>query len=240
MKLFKRNRFKQIKTDFDYKSFEMPSKEEVNSILEEFVNPFASELGLTKCNKKNQWFGSFNTEGIKSVLEFTRLKGLSGAFKFGNCFNFLPTISSSKKLLNHRTDRSTKLHLFESTYKIRNNLSDHAMGDLISFHNKIEFQNSLLKLVEKYKPIISMWYDNNKTISENINSAKYQLSVGSDYLINSPSLDYVLSFLYMKIGEDEKSTRHLNKFIETNKQFLNEGVELKIRRLINNENNISN
>ncbi|WP_282081433.1 hypothetical protein [Aquimarina algiphila] len=80
-------------------------------IFAKVVTPRFAEIGLNNWNGKYIWFSDFNDEGIKHVVEYNVLKGFGGSFSFGNCFDFVPTISG-KKLINHRTDKSTKVIYF--------------------------------------------------------------------------------------------------------------------------------
>ena len=43
------------------------------------------------------------------------MKGETGTFTYGNCFEFIPTYSQTATIKNHKTDKSTTLHLFERT-----------------------------------------------------------------------------------------------------------------------------
>ena len=70
---------------------------------------------MSKYNNGYLWFDDFNDEEIKRVFHYNLMKGETGTFTYGVCFNFVQTYTETALIKNHRTDKSTKLHLFERT-----------------------------------------------------------------------------------------------------------------------------
>ncbi len=96
-----------------------PKLEEVSAskrieIFNDIVTPTLNNIGLEKWDGKYTWNNDFNDNGIKHVVRYQVFKSFNGSFSYGNCFSFIPTTSNNgKKLTNHKTDKSTTLHLWE-------------------------------------------------------------------------------------------------------------------------------
>ena len=215
----------------NYSTLQIPEADRVKELLNQHLTPMLKELGLDNWNNNYLWFGEFNEQDIKPVFQFVRLKGLKATFTYGNCFKFVPTISDSEKVSNHRTHKSTALHLFERTEGWHNSFNDDKdkSNDYITLWNEKEFEKSLVRLRDKYAPILKKWYLNNRTIEQNIRTAKYQIDQGNAYNINWPNQQHILAFLYAYHGELSKADQSLDNFFKRH-THLSENLENTIRR----------
>ncbi|WP_299626860.1 hypothetical protein [uncultured Tenacibaculum sp.] len=166
-------------------------------ILKEITTPKFTEIGLNNWNGKYLWFSDFNDEGIKHVVEYNVLKGFAGAFTFGNCFNFIPTISG-KRLINHRTEKSTKILYLKKTEGWQKSIETqrHLNPDKINTMNEKKFRQTLEKVLNKNLLKISTWFKENNTNEKNINSLKKDVEnppfeIGTRII----SFEYLLAFL---------------------------------------------
>lgn len=76
----------------------------VKEKLNAFLAPQLKELELIHWNKNYKWSSDFNEFGIKQMVEYVNLKGISGTFQYGNSFNFIPTLDHIGKLIkSHST-----------------------------------------------------------------------------------------------------------------------------------------
>lgn len=99
--------------DFRKRSGEPIPSSELKKNLNQGLTTQLTNWGLNKYDGEYLWYSDFNEFGIKKVFKYTRLKGISGVFAWGVCFDFIPTFSNTKRLKNHKSDKSTTLHLFE-------------------------------------------------------------------------------------------------------------------------------
>ena len=189
-------------------------------ILKEIATPKFAEIGLNNWNGKYLWFSDFNEEGIKHVIEYNVLKGFAGAFTFGNCFNFVPTISG-KKLINHRTEKSTKILYLKKTESWQKSIETqrHLNPDKINTMNEKKFRQSLKKVLNKNLPKMRTWFKENNTTKENINSLKEDVEnppfeIGTRII----SFEYLLAFLDKEKSEfwiNEHFKKDINSELET-------------------------
>jgi hypothetical protein len=215
----------------DYSKLDIPKAENIKGILDEHLTPMLRDAGLATWNGNYQWFGEFNEYGIRPVFQFVRLKGLSGTFAYGNCFKFMPTVSGTNKLLNHRTDKSVCLHLFERTEGWRESFNGSELTDIVSFLNDKDFEKTLIQLRDNYQPKFEDWFSTNRTIPENIITAEKQLKGGSAYRINSPAQNYVLAFLYALNGDIKLSQERVKSYYSSRPDF-NKEIEKSISERI--------
>ncbi|WP_298540905.1 hypothetical protein [uncultured Aquimarina sp.] len=189
-------------------------------IFEEIVTPRFAQIGLNNWNGKYLWYSDFNDQGIKHVIQFHKFKGFSGKFSFGNCFDFVPTISG-KKLINHRTDKSTKVIYLKTLEK--------SVGDnsnLISTLNEQKFRGSLDKVLSKNINNFESWFLSNSTIQENISGLKVDIqnhpAIIGEMII---SYEYIISFLYRQEKDFDSCNYWINKHFEKN---LNSEIEKEL------------
>lgn len=225
--------FKKLQTNIDFSKVNPPSKEKIDGLLQLKVDEALKSIDLTQNLNNRIWFSDFDNKGLKNVVRFQLTKGLGAVFVFGKCFTFLPTISSSKKLINHKTDKSTTVHLFDHSDSLMvRNIFRQQKPLRLSIINHSTFSKDLDNFVQHGIEQIKNWFDINQSIEDCINTALNQLSAGEQYSLHSPNQNYILSFLYSEIGKEEEAKKHLNKFIERRYNMLNKEIESKIREKI--------
>ncbi|MFD2939365.1 hypothetical protein [Flavobacterium notoginsengisoli] len=196
-------------------------------IFEEKVTPKLAEIGLKNWNGKYTWFSDFNEQGIKHVVEYNLYKGFSGSFTYGNCFDFISTISN-EKWINHKTDKSTKILFFnrlEGSQKTldRGSLID---PDRISTVNEEKFNSGLDKVLRTNLPKLKQWFSVNETIEQNIQSL-ISLTKNPPYEIGQRiiSFEYLLAFLYAHQNDLNEAENWIHKHFE---KKLNDAPEMKM------------
>ena len=187
------------------------TKSQLKEILNDIITPRMDEIGLNKYDGRYLWFSDFNELGIKKVFHYNLMKGESGTFTYGNCFDFLSTYSSSGLIQNHKTDKSTKLHLFERTKGWRKSFEGERFTDKTSHWGEEECRKSVNLLLNKYHPIMKKWWSVNSTLEQNINTANYQIEKGGGYNVNHPKTIYCKAFLLAKTGSKEAAKQILEK-----------------------------
>lgn len=219
--------------NFDISKVDPPNRTEIDLLLKSKVDVAFKTIGLSNVLNNRVWFSDFDNNGLKSVVRFQLTKGLGAVFVFGKCFEFLPTISNSHKLINHKTDKSTTLHLFDYTDSI---IIRPKFGKprqlLISVTNKSDFSKGLDLFLKFGLDKIKSWFEANQTIENCIETGLKQLSVNEQYSLHSPNQNYVLSYLYSKQGKPNEANAYLEKFLEERYDMLNEEIETKIRERI--------
>ena len=165
------------------------------------------DIGLTKYDGRYLWFSDFDESGIKKVFHYNLMKGETGTFTYGNCFKFVLTYTQTAAIKNHKTDKSTTLHLFERTEGWRKSFEGGQFTDKTSHWGETECRRTVEELLEKYIPIMKIWWENNLTINQNIGTANYQIEKGGGYRVNHPSASYVKAFLIGKIGDKAKAIK---------------------------------
>lgn len=201
-------------------------------IFEEILNPKFCDIGLKKWNGKYLWFNEFNNEGIKNVIGYNVLKGFGGGFTFGNCFYDVPTLSG-KKLINHRTEKSTIITYYKRSYEWQKSLDNKSYlnSDRINTFNEKKFRKSILKFLDKNLSKIELWFNQNNSIDNNINSLKFEIEnppfeIGRRLI----SYEYILAFLYKEIGEIQKSKKYIKEHFQKSNHIESE-KELILKKL---------
>lgn len=182
-------------------------------IFKEIVTPKFAEIGLNNWDGKYLWYSDFNSEGIRHVIEYNVFKYYGGSFTFGNCFDFVPSISGNK-LVNHATDKSTKILYFkrlEGWQKAMENNSP-VNPDEISTVNEKKFRESLDNVLAENIPKLKLWFLEKKTIDENITGLLEDIKnppfeVGQRII----SFEYVLGFLYKQKGDIQSAEYWIQK-----------------------------
>lgn len=178
-------------------------------LLNDIATPLFRDIGLNHWNGKYQWYSDFNSEGIKHVIEFNLLKGFSGGFTYGNCYNFVPTFSG-KRLIHHRTEKSTKLIYYKRSDRWQKAIDTNRPinPDRINTANAKKFQKTLKYVLKKNITHFNAWFKQNSTIDDNILSLKKELLHPSQEAgIRIISDEYILAFLY-KQKEDLTNAEH--------------------------------
>ena len=199
------------------------TKTELKVVLDEIITPKLSEVGLNKYDGRYTWFSDFNELGIKKVFHYQLMKGETGTFTYGNCFEFIPTYNGSASVVNHRTDKSTRAHILEMTAGWRNSFSGAEFTDRTSHWGDKECRKTISELLEKYLPIMKTWWVNNQTYEQNIETAEYQMKQGGGYGIIHPSANYFKAFLLAKCGNKKEAVEivesELKSLIEHKPKF---------------------
>lgn len=216
--------------DFKEKNEYKPNEDslthkQLKVILNDLVTPKMVDCGLNKYDGRYTWFSDFNELGIKKVFKYQLLKGDSGTFVYGNCFKFAPTYtkSGSISIINHRTDKTTRLHIQEITEGWRNSLFGGGINtDLTNHRGDGTCRDSICKLLSKYLPIMTSWWLNNQTIEQNIKTADYQ-TITHGFGFSDISPNYIKAFLIAKLGKKSEAINILNnelkREIEHNQKF---------------------
>lgn len=211
----KRKAIKEIYDDV--KNLDEVLLEKRLEIFKEIVNPKFSKIGLNNWNGKYLWFSDFNEQGIKYVVEYNVFKGFGGSFSFGICYDFIPTISSQNKLTYHKTDKSTKIIYYKRLEGWQKSYENNSPinPDRISTVNEEKFRKSLINVIENNIPKLIKWFDENKTIEQNIlnlaNDIKHPpYEIGSRVI----SFEYILSFIYAKKNDFDSAEFWINKHFE--------------------------
>ena len=187
------------------------TKTELKVILNEIITPRMKVLGLNKYDGGYTWFNDFNEEGIKKVFHYNLMKGETGTFTYGSCFEFVPTYTNTATIKNHKTDKSTQLHLFERTEGWRKSFEGEKFTDKTSHWGETEARKTIFDLIERYAPIMEAWWENNSTVEQNINTANYQIEKGRGYRVNHPKQNYIKAFLIGKIGNKDEAVELINE-----------------------------
>ncbi|RZN81030.1 MAG: hypothetical protein EVB11_10735 [Winogradskyella sp.] len=223
--------FKRIRANINISKINPLSKAEIDTILIDKIDSSFTKIGLNKKLGNRIWFSDFDSEGTKNVIRFQLSKGLGAVFIFGKCFSFLPTISNNSRFINHKTDKSTELHLFDYSSHIYSNSLISKKSLEISIINQNEFKNGISNMFKFGVEYIDEWFNNNNTISNCLSTAENQLKTNDEYSTHFPDQNYVLSFLYNQLGDKENTELYLNKFL--NHRACSDELEFKIRSKLN-------
>ena len=186
-------------------------------IFNEIVTPKFAKIGLNNWNGKYLWFSDFNEQGIKYVIEYNVFKGFGGSFSFGICYDFIPTISSQKKLIYHKTNKSTKIIYYKRLEGWQKSFEYNSPinPDKISTVNEDKFRKSLNNVIENNISKLKEWFEENKTIEQNrlnllndINNPPYE--IGRRII----SFEYILSFIYARKKDFDTAEYWINKHFE--------------------------
>lgn len=201
----------------DIKSLDEVLLEKRLEILNEIATPKFSEIGLNNWNGKYLWFSDFNEDGIKFVIEYNVFKGFGGSFSFGICYDFVPTISSQNKLIYHKTDKSTKIIYFKRLEAWQKSYENNSRinPDKISTVNEEKFRKSLNNVIQNNIPKLKKWFEENKTIDQNIASLLDEIK-NPPYEIGRRiiSFEYILGFIYTKKNDFNSAEYYINKHFE--------------------------
>jgi len=202
-------------------------------MFKEIVTPEFAKIGLTNWNGKYIWHSDFNEFGIKHVVEYNVFKYYGGSFSYGNCFYSVPTISGGKRLINHRTDKSTKIHLFRRLDGWQRMIETNVRhdSDYVSTINEHKFITTLNDILQRNSPKLKVWFESHKTIEQNISSLKNEIETPPfEFDKRIISCEYILSFLY-KQQKDIKSAKYwIEKHFDKNLNSLIE-KELILKRI---------
>ncbi|RKD96875.1 hypothetical protein [Marinifilum flexuosum] len=196
-------------------------------IFREIVTPQFAEIGLKNWNGKYLWYSDFNNEGIKHVVEYNVFKIFGGSFTYGNCFSTVPSISGSR-LVNHRTDKSTKIIYSKRLDGWQKSMADGSPinPDKISTVNEEKFRKSLETVLSKNIPKLKKWFDEKTTLDQNISGLLEDIEnpvfeIGHKII----SHEYILAFLYKQKANNESATYWINKHFE---KSLNNQYEIEL------------
>jgi hypothetical protein len=188
------------------KSEEPVSGASLKKILSATLTPQLLQLGLSKSDGNYWWFSDFNQEGIRKAFKYTLMKGDTGLFSWGVCIRHIPTVTSSKRLQYHKSEKSIAFHLWEwpAGYSISLE-KDLLPGDLVSHANARECRQSLQEIFTKYRVEIENWYKRADTLTGCIGIADDQNEKGGVYRMRWPTGNYVKIFLLALNGDKQKA-----------------------------------
>lgn len=191
-------------------------------IFKEVATPELAKIGLTNWNGKYIWFSDFNEDGIKHVVQYHVLRGYLSSFSYGICFNFVPTISG-KKLVNHRTEKSTKIiydKLLEGWQNYKEDKSSKPYK--VKLTNEKKFRVSLNKVLWYNTPKIEKWFKANQTLDQVIDSLLEDVKnppFAYEFENQIISSEYILAFLFKQKNDLKVSeywiNRHFDKKVNT-------------------------
>ena len=226
--------FKEIKSNINPSKVNPPDKVEIDKLIKIKLDKTFEAIGLANKLNDRIWFSDFDDSGQKNVVHFQLTKGLGAVFIFGKCFNFVPIISGTEKLTYHKTDKSTTVHLFDSSDSIQiRSLFGKKKPLQLTLINQSEFSKSLDVFIRYGLIAIKQWFDNNPSIEDCIKTCLQQISLGENYLLHNPSQDYLISFLSAKLVDKSRMNYHLNKFLVNRNKPINKDVEMAIRKQLN-------
>jgi hypothetical protein len=218
----------------DLKNLDEVLLEKRLEIFKKKVTPEFAKIGLDNWNGKYLWFSEFNQDGIKHVIEYNVFKHYGGSFSYGNCFSSVPTLSGNK-LVNHRTDKSTKIHLFRRLSEWQKSMETNSRSnpDKISTINEEKFNQTLNSVLIRNIPELKVWFENHQNLEQNIltltnDSENPPFEIGQRIV----SSEYILSFLSKQKGETETSQFWLKKHLEKNLNSPEE-IELLVNKVEN-------
>ncbi|UKN00313.1 hypothetical protein K6119_11265 [Paracrocinitomix mangrovi] len=186
-------------------------------IFEELVSPVMSSIGLNNWNGKYLWFSDFNSEGIKFVVEYQVFKGFGGSFAFGICYENVPTVSNWKKLVNHKTDKSTKIHYYKRLegWQASYDGTDRTSGrDIVSHWNEVDFRKTLFTILESLPSRLEPWFKARSNRDQNILELQNEIKGNTEFVRRIVNPDYILCFLNAEKGDLEKSKVHFSKYFD--------------------------
>jgi len=186
-------------------------------IFKEVATPKFAKIGFTNWNEKYIWFSDFNEDGIKHVIQYHPFKGYTGSFSYGICFDFIPTISG-KKLVNHRTEKSTKI-IFQ---KLLEGWQNYKEGKKVypyklNMSNKKKLRLSLDKVLWHNTPKIEKWFNANQTIDQVTHSLLEDIkNPPFMYEFEKPIIapEYIIAFVYKKKNDVKSAEFWMNKYFE--------------------------
>ena len=186
-------------------------------VFKEKATPQFQKIGLTNWDGKYKWFSNFNEEGIKHVVEYNVFKYFGGSFSYGNCYQSVPTISGGKRLINHKTDKSTIIHFDHRIPAWQSKMENKDFKGVykISTINLTKFHNSLDQILDSNLGVFEKWFSQNETIEQNQTSLLKEVEnprfdIGQR-IISAP---YILSFLEHQKGNQEKADYWIKKHFD--------------------------
>ena len=197
--------------DFKQKKGDPISSSELKSFLDQNLTSELQQLGLNKYDNEYLWFSEFNEIGVRLVFKYMRLKGDTGVFNWGYCFGFLPTISNTKKLKNHKTENNITLHLWESTDGYKNSFQGGGRPTEIVSHYSGECENDIQTIFNKYKSVIFDWCASSNSLSKIQDIVLDQIQ-NNVYNMHTPNPKYVLPFILAKSGKKDEGLDLIGKY----------------------------
>ncbi len=200
-------------------------------IFDEIVTPRFKEIGLVNWNGKYIWSGNFNDDGIKHIVEYNVFKVFGGCFSYGNCYDFIPTVSAGKAVY-HKTLKSARIIYYKRFPGWEKNISENRPinKDRISTINETKFRKTLTDVLDRNLPLLKIWFANNQTIPQNIESLLAERKNENrepGFAQRIISFDYVLAFLFAR----QKDISRAEVFLEDHAaRNLHEKSQLQIIR----------
>lgn len=216
--------------------------EALKSLLDISFSPVLYDLGL-KWAGNYYWIGE-NQQGIRKVFHYSLLKGYRGHLEWGVSIDFIPLVSGSR-LFYSRTEKSTKLHLFEwpkgYTCAFHGEKFVDGIG-VASHHGEENTVKTLNQAINVDFRNIKDWFGKASTLEGVLEIAQEQVkgyilertgkcSCSNMYTIHYPSPKYVLCFL---LGEAGKMEEALELFDSLYDYEISMGISSELREKIRN------
>ncbi len=186
-------------------------------IFKEKVTPAFAEIGLVHWNGKYCWFSDTNEDGIKQVIQYHIFKGYESSFSYGICFDFVPTISG-KRMIYHRTDKSTKIIYEKLLEGWQNHKEDKAPKPYrVKLYNEKKFRISLDEVLQYNLPTIKKWFTENQNLEQVTESLLHDVEnppFTYEFERNLNSYAYMLAFIYKHKKQFEASEFWMNKHFQ--------------------------
>lgn len=202
-----------IFTNIKTRKGEPLSSSELKLLLDKNLTSKLKEIGFKNYDGEYLWYSDINIIGVRLVFKYIRLKGDSGVFNWGYCFDFLPTISNTKKLKNHKTNKSITLHLWESTEGYKKSFEGGGRPTEIVSHYSDECENEIHTIYNKYKNDIIDWSKHAFSLQKVHDIALNQINK-STYNMHSPNPKYIYPFILAKLGKKEEGLELINEFFK--------------------------
>ena len=184
---------------------------ELKDLLSSELTERLKDFGLLKSDGNYLWFGDFNEDGYRKVFHYCRLKGNCGTFRWGFCFRDIATITTSRTIRNHRTDKSVRLHLWDEpfNYLVPNEgpFIDYMFKGIMSQWGKSEFKRTFRDLWDHSYPAILFWFEKHKTNNDILEIIENQQKFGKNYHGRDPMVNYIKAFILCKVGRVDEGVK---------------------------------
>lgn len=190
----------------------------VNKLLNDTISEVVeNELGLTY--RENGIWATDYCNHKRKVLHLFWINPLYATFKWGWCFDFIPT-SKGKKLVYWRTDRQLDSHIFEVSDDFRNNTGNRNKTIICACETATgEIENTLKIMQRKYMdafrflmPAIKAYFDSTSSYQAIINNIDYKITAPSVYYCAvNPVMKVVRVYLLAFLGKKDEALEELEK-----------------------------
>ncbi|MDP4150258.1 MAG: hypothetical protein Q8932_21680 [Bacteroidota bacterium] len=190
----------------------------LQSMVDRVLSPRLVQYGMRN-NGHYTWIGE-NLNSIRRVFEYVALKGGQGTFRWGVCFDFIPTIYGST-LKYHRTEKTVVMHLFDWPEEYARSFFRGKIGTGMASHwEKDKPERSVGRLFDRCEKKMLDFYNETSTIEKSLALTEFQIREQKSYSLHSPNPSYVLPFLLFKNGQTDKALLAWEQLPEMNQQLI--------------------